>query len=69
MLSNASLGDGFMQTNKAVFLPFSCGYSQVFCSIVLSGLQSSPELCLFIDSCLIADLCRGMEAESPTPSW
>lgn len=43
---------------KLFFLLFLCSYSQVFyCTILLKS-----DLFLSVDSCLIVDLCGGMEA-------
>ena len=65
-LSNAGLEDWMIQS-KQNCLSFLCGFSQTVCSTVLvKFLKWTPELSegsiFFMDSCLIVDLCWGMEA-------
>lgn len=56
-----------IQANEA-FLPFYCGYFQVFCSTVLLkllgiGPRTLAELFVFVDSCQIVDIPQELSTD------
>ena len=55
---------GGVDKMKLFFFPFLCSYFQLLCStVLLKFLKCTPALFLFMERCLIVDLCWRMEAE------